>query len=260
MGLELNSLNLESLSISEVDLASSEDNAKIWELRHLRGNRTGDVVEVELYPLGGAKTFLRTGSSDPIVVHETFLQLYHVPPSEVGNVKSLLDLGSNIGLTIAHYATLFPNAKCIGVELDKNTAEIASKNTEFFRDRVKIINGAVWVSDEPVTFGATDGEEYGNRIGGDGHQIVVNGYSINTLIDMLGVDVVDFVKMDVEGAEIDLLRKNAQDWAPRVKSMLIELHGYPLDEAIEDLKKLGFHARKDSRHWESVFAIKIAYD
>ena len=64
------------------------------------------------------------------------------------------------------------------------------------------------------------------------------------------------MKMDVEGAEKLLLTDNYEGWAPRVKTMLIELHSYHHDQFLSDIEKIGFVARKHSRHWESFFAVR----
>lgn len=248
-------MNLDSYAITAEQLASPDDNRKIWDLRKMRGQASDKVVTITLMPLQGATVHLRAGTSDPIVVHETFLKLYHLPPGEIGDVRSVLDLGANIGMTAAHFAVLFPQARIMAVELDATTAHIATLNTSRWRDRCTLLNGAVWTRDEKVVFGRTAGDEYGTRIGGKGDQFEAQGISIDTLIDMLGVDEVDFVKMDVEGAEIQLLREN-NGWTRRVRSMLIELHGYPMDKCIADLDALGFNARKHDRHWVSVWAVR----
>jgi FkbM family methyltransferase len=247
---------LDEISAQRQDLMSPEDDRLIWELRKSRGINSNEIVEISVRPLDDARVFLRSGSSDPIVVYETFLNLYHVPPSDVGEVRSVLDLGCNIGLTLAHYAVLFPNARLLGVELDPGSASIARLNVFGWKNRCKIITGAAWVRNEPVEFGSNTGEEYGSRIGGKGMKQSSPGYSIDAFIEMLDVQEVDFLKMDIEGAEIQLLTENILEWPKKVKTMLIELHGYSPEKLVSDLDAIGFAVRKHTRHWESFFAIR----
>jgi FkbM family methyltransferase len=47
---------------------------------------------------------------------------------------------------------------------------------------------------------------------------------VNSLVDSLGWDRVDFVKMDIEGAEREVLRRNTR-WTLRVHSIKVEAHG-----------------------------------
>ena len=54
--------------------------------------------------------------------------------------------------------------------------------------------------------------------------------------------------MDIEGAERDVLKRNTS-WARYVETIYVELHDYPPQECIDDLRALGFDARPDARHW-----------
>jgi Methyltransferase FkbM domain len=67
---------------------------------------------------------------------------------------------------------------------------------------------------------------------------------------------VDFVKMDVEGAERELLQ-DGSGWASRVRAIKVELHGsYTSAACEEDLERLGFQTRVDPRHWACVEGVK----
>ena len=80
--------------------------------------------------------WLRPGTSDADVAADTLMR----DLDEVDVLpRTILDLGSNIGLTIALYAAKFPAARILGVELDSSNLEIAHMNT----DR-EILWGAAW--------------------------------------------------------------------------------------------------------------------
>lgn len=51
----------------------------------------------------------------------------------------------------------------------------------------------------------------------------VPAFTISQLIDQLGVERVDLIKMDVEGAEAEILREG-RDWIDRTRVLVIELH------------------------------------
>jgi hypothetical protein len=62
-----------------------------------------------------------------------------------------------------------------------------------------------------------------------------------------GWDEVDFVKMDIEGAEAQVLRR-ATEWAERVRSIKVEVHRtYSVSDGANDLRALGFETRIDDR-------------
>jgi hypothetical protein len=73
--------------------------------------------------------------------------------------------------------------------------------------------------------------------------VTVNGIRLDTLIKQLGVNSVDLVKMDIEGAEYHILTDPDLDLA-HVKAMIIEVH-YPFTShqnkaIISSLKSKGF--------------------
>jgi len=51
---------------------------------------------------------------------------------------------------------------------------------------------------------------------------------------------VDFIKMDIEGAEREVLSKNT-GWASAVRSIQVEVHDpYTVEQCERDLRELGF--------------------
>jgi hypothetical protein len=48
-----------------------------------------------------------------------------------------------------------------------------------------------------------------------------------------GFTRIDLLKIDIEGAEVDLLLKNADRWLPLVRNLSIELHGPECEAALE---------------------------
>ena len=68
--------------------------------------------------------------------------------------------------------------------------------------------------------------------------------------------VVDYAKIDVEGAERELLRETT-GWAERVRTVSVEVHEpYTVEECSEDLRALGFETRVDPRHWACVIGVR----
>ncbi len=249
--------DFKNYTICREQLARPEDLDKIDRLVESKGDTSSaEYLEVITFPLGHETVSLRSGSTDATVFYETFLGLYHIPPYLPDEPKTVLDLGANIGLTAAHYCALFPNCKLIAAEADPTSAAIAVSNTLPWRDRCTVKSVAVWKDDGGAMFGVQKGKEYAGHIGGQGEQIVVKTTTIDALIDELGVDCVDFVKMDIEGAE-EVLIKSHNSWTKRVRAILVELHGYPKKKCIEKLRRLGFAAQSHEKHWDSVFATRI---
>lgn len=218
-------------------------------------------------PALGREVVLREEGSDRQVWADTFTGLYHVPPPEMPPPATVLDLGANIGLTAAHYRALWPSADIVAVEMDPDCAELAEVNARGVAVKCFAVTGrGGWGWYE--TGGLAEGYTFvrgGNgqaapsadgSMGADGRRIV-SSYTLRQIIRRSFPDVrqVDFVKMDVEGAEWGILAHGA--WAPLVKHLLLEVHPSPdcpdrdqdtiglVTAAYIRLGELGFHVRTD---------------
>jgi FkbM family methyltransferase len=214
------------------------------------------VRYIRVRELGGHRVWIREGTMDCCALRGTFEGRYHLPPSEIVPER-ILDLGANIGMTIAHYAVLYPHARIVGVELDPDNAALCRANLRPWRDRYELVEAAVWPADGHVSYERRRGNEQGfhvvDRAAGNATAPAI---SIETLLARQGWDHVDFVKMDIEGAERDVLRRGTE-WAPRVRSIKIEVHEpYRVEDCIADLTALGFDARVDERHWAAVIGVR----
>jgi FkbM family methyltransferase len=209
-------------------------------------------VPIRLRPLAGAEVEVRSNTSDIYVLRTNFEDLLHVPPAslEPGDVRVIWDLGANIGLTVAHLAVLFPDASLLGVELNRENAELCRENTRAWADRCQILQAAVWHEDGEVGYEHTVGHEHGTRATvtrGQSTGELAPAYSLNTLLADFSPGVVDYMKMDIEGAEQDVLRRNTE-WAESVRVIKVEVHPpYHPDECGEDLRRLGFQAEVGER-------------
>jgi FkbM family methyltransferase len=169
------------------------------------------------------------------VFWDTFVRQFHLTDSRPA---SILDLGSNIGLTAAHYASLFPRARVLCVEMDKENADLCRANLQRFGSRCEVVHGAVWSSNGVVRY--TGQDEWGFHVAETGTPVA--SYTLSSLLDKLG-DSVDLVKFDIEGAEQEVLH-SSDGWHTRVKQAVVEVHEpYTIDQCVNDLTRLGFKCR-----------------
>jgi FkbM family methyltransferase len=215
-------------------------------------------VPVRVRPLGGATVWLRPGTTDPIMLRYTSRDRVHPPPPEIAarGVRTIVDLGANAGVTVAHNALLHPRARIVAVELDPGNAQAARRNTAPWADRVEIVQGAVWESDGEVPYDAETGEEYGFRAGAGG--AMTRALSMDTIFAHVPAGArVDCVKMDIEGVEARLLSGAAARWIERVDSISLQVHDpYMLADCARDLTALGFDARVDPRRMNYIVGVR----
>lgn len=205
------------------------------------------TVAIRIRELGGEALHVRPRSNDNWVLRDAFLGRHHVPPDEVGSapMRVAWDLGAYIGATMAHLAVQHPEARILGVEVDPDNAALCRRNVAPWGDRIEVVEAAVWHSDGEVAYRRVEGDELSGMVALDGEGgVSAPAISLNTLLERSGGEV-DYVKMDIEGAEREVLRHNAE-WARHVRSIKVEVHPpYEVDECLADLEALGFRTFVD---------------
>jgi FkbM family methyltransferase len=139
------------------------------------------------------------------------------------NPNVIIDAGANIGMASIFYAVKYPNARIIAIEPEESNFALLVKNTCSYRN-ITAIRAALWNCDGEISIGlpAPDSyEKWGFQTGipGNGKARAV---TMQTLLDEIGVETVDLLKMDIEGAEKEVFQ--SCNWMHRVKVLVIELH------------------------------------
>lgn len=152
----------------------------------------------------------------------------------------IIDCGSNVGLSGLYFSRLYPRAKITCIEADKEIAHILRQNIEINRaGNVNVINKAVWVHNEGVRF-ASEGSD-GGSVGNEG--TLVDSLRLKDLLSQY--DQIDFLKMDIEGAENTVIPDCAEE-LKKISQLFIEYHSgpkekQPLAKLLTILSQQGFH-------------------
>ena len=199
----------------------------------------GDVVEFRL----------RTGDNVQIdadgrfVLNEIFLNhVYDVPGVDLTDAQNILDLGANVGVFTLYALSRSPNARVFSFEPSARNFQIlngnlASKSVRATAYRMAASN----MTGTAVLNVSNTSVEYALNAGGaDGE--FVDCIDLKGLFELTGVDVFDMAKIDIEGAERDLLDGAPDDLLRRFRAISIEWH-YTMPEAevlANRLRGLGF--------------------
>ena len=190
-----------------------------------------DGLAVELW---GANVVLRRSSSDAQCLADVCLESqYDIAVSALKSngkdVKAIVDLGGNIGLATLQFASEFPDAKCIVVEADRSNAARARKHLSELSN-VRVIEAGIW---------SKSGTLYTNREYADGldwaisvsdtrteHTIdEIPAVSMSEIIREANLEVIDLLKVDVEGAEGELFVPHvAASFLSKTRIIAIEIH------------------------------------
>ncbi|MGD9622062.1 MAG: FkbM family methyltransferase [Mycolicibacterium sp.] len=160
---------------------------------------------------------------------DVFLRDYTVGPGDV-----ILDIGAGIGTeTLPFSGMVGDSGKVVAVEAHPATFDMLERACRLNDLRnVELVHAAVMDSDEPVMISdLRAGFCQENRIGSEG--IPVRAVTISELVSNLDLNRIDFLKMNIEGAEVGALR-GARDVLPIVRHAAIGCHDFLADETGDD--------------------------
>lgn len=158
------------------------------------------------------------------------------------------DLGANIGISTAYFCAILPNAQVFGFEPEPGNLAAARLNLGTFPG-ARILGKAV--ADAPGTMEFSYGSDTrGGRLASemapsDQTTMKVEVASLTSLLEDDGLPTPDFIKIDVEGAEMAVLL-GARPHLASIRCINIETHSDALHAACsEELRNHGFQIRSE---------------
>jgi FkbM family methyltransferase len=202
------------------------------------GNLSGflfwaSLLREKLYPKGdlfsvgipGIKTkvLLRAHTSDV----ETLCQIFchaelDVPVTH--KVSYIIDAGANIGLASVFLANRFPSARIDALEVDEGNLRILQLNARPYSNLVVHPKG-LWSHKAQLKVINCDAEPWAFRVRETeiGELGGIPAVSVQDLVEASGAGGIDILKMDIEGAEVEVLG-TSKPWMHKVRMLLVELH------------------------------------
>lgn len=219
--------------------------------------------ETRVKIFGKTEIKLRGKSTDLSVLESTFIHKHHRSPFYLGASPVIVDLGSNIGLTLLDYYYEYPQSKLIGVEMDAENFKLLQFNTATIKS-CEIINAGIWKENGEINYGGADAQSFSITEKDTTSKNKVRTITIDSLLDSCNISKVNFLKMDIEGAEAQIfLESDFNKWASRVNILSLEVHDTAtfksetlMNKITGCLSQAGFIVFKSSVHWSSLIAIK----
>lgn len=189
-------------------------------------------------------------------------------PQFVDKDSVVFDLGFNRG-EFSFPIIEFFGARVIAVEPVSGLVDAAPKN-----NRLELINAAVATSDGVVAMIGSDGMELSSTVLEDGtvssvldsdglNRFEVAGVCLSTLFSKPENELIDLLKIDIEGAELDVL-EGADEVLGVVKQITIEFHDFwypelgPRTERVKQkLQDLGFYMIRFTPNNKDVLFINL---
>jgi FkbM family methyltransferase len=153
----------------------------------------------------------------------------------------ILDCGAHIGLSVIYLKSICPSAHILCFEPDAKNFDLLQKNIASHQlKNINARNEAVWIENTFLHFIQDRG--MASKIGSDSalSTVSVSAVKLKNYLNQR----VDFLKLDIEGAEYNVLKDIAENLY-QVANMFIEYHGTfeqnnELLEIFEIISKSGF--------------------
>jgi FkbM family methyltransferase len=151
----------------------------------------------------------------------------------------ILECGANVGLASLYFKKKYPNAKIIAFEPDPKIFGFLKKNVESSGFKgIDLNQKAVWYENTKLPF-FSEGSDSGRILEGP-ESLCVESIDLSEYL----TTKVDFLKIDIEGAEFEVLSK-IERCLSNVERLFLEYHSYKnlpqvLDSLLGILKRNGF--------------------
>lgn len=201
--------------------------------------------------VGGLRFAVRRGTwaDEAVLRHVVGDREYHPPGYEIGPDDVVIDVGANIGAFAVTAARAAANGRVYAVEpepdnfalLCGNVRRNGCRNVTPVRAAVADAAGEVALS---LSADNAAGHSVQRRHGG--RDVMVPAVTLGGLLDEYRIERCDFLKLDCEGAEYDILYGLPPAYFPRIRRLALEYHASPDekrgkgDELVAFLRGVGF--------------------
>ena len=182
-------------------------------------------ISVQNYP---HRFYYRHATTDKYVVADVLLDDQYQCLVGLPEVRTIFDLGANIGATSVFLLNAYPAARVIALEPDRGNFGMLRRNLEPYGRRATTICGALWHRRERLAIDRghfRDGGEWSFQVKpATSDDSEVDGLTLGDLMDRAGVDTIDILKIDIEGAEEQVFESGTSGCLSKVARIAIELH------------------------------------
>jgi FkbM family methyltransferase len=186
-----------------------------------------DVAQASLQgPLGTVPFYLFKTDVCFQIANDIFAGVTYPIIPLVSGVKTVVDVGANVGAASVYFATAYPEAQVYALEPGSSPLLLLRQNVEPLRN-VKVFPFGLHSSEKTLSLfhGKNDCVESSlscsARTSSASEQIRL--VSASQFLSQQGIDKVDVLKIDTEGCEVPILRSLAH-YLPEVKVLYVEYH------------------------------------
>lgn len=169
---------------------------------------------------------IRLGTSDLKCLEKVFVVGEYELPFTI-SPRVIVDAGANIGMATLYFARLFPDARILAIEPEPSNFAILQENLSGMPN-VTLVQGAVWPEEKQIRIADSTVDKWMFTVTEAGRDAAssteVAAITVPRALEMMGASAIDLLKLDIEGAELELFAKRPLPWLQRINLLVIELH------------------------------------
>lgn len=141
-------------------------------------------------------------------------------------IPLIIDCGSNIGLSARYFAEFFPKAKIVAIEPEINNFNLMKRNCEKFKNII-FLNAAIGSEKGFVSIDTSSHDNRAFRTIISNNPNLTKVITINEIFEQNSIDIPFIIKIDIEGFEDNLFKKNT-NWVRKTPLIIVEPHDWML--------------------------------
>lgn len=165
-----------------------------------------------------------------IFIHQEYSSALSFFRSNDIKLENVIDAGANIGLTSLYIKSKFPDAKIACIEPENENFKILEDNLKLFsyNSSVQLFKaGLMGISNLNLSIGSSfrGGGDWAKQVVLSDQDSTLKSISIRNICEKMNFNNIDFLKIDIEGAETFLIEKDTDLSFLRItKIIAIEIH------------------------------------
>lgn len=168
--------------------------------------------------------YFRPGKADVNTLVQNLVREEYgfLPSYYIDDIKIIIDGGSFIGDTAIYFLNRFKNCRVIALEPNKDNYILAKLNLKNYAKRVELLNKGLYSSKTKLQMTGSFNYSRITNIEDDSYEIEF--IDIWTLMNNFGINRIDLLKLDVEGAEKEIILINSSCWLKVTRLIVVEFH------------------------------------
>ncbi|HEX6347813.1 MAG TPA: FkbM family methyltransferase [Candidatus Dormibacteraeota bacterium] len=170
---------------------------------------------------------------------------YDLPGTDWDSVDTVIDVGAHVGSFTVWVARRAPRARIVAVEPNPQSFHLLERNIRLngLSDRVRTINAAVGAEAGRVAFESSE-HSLGTKMSTQGNgALMADVFRLADLIQESGFNTVDYLKLDTEGMEYQILKHADAGVLRQIRRLTCEYHpvaGESVQALADQLEAAGY--------------------